>query len=158
MSLTRNTHRRTTDTDNPERAMSFSEEELAYIRSQRLARVATVAADGQPDLVPVGFEFDGTHFYIGGFDPGRTRRSRNVRAGNEKVALVIDDLASIEPFAPRFLRIYGTAELVERDTQFGKQPILKITPTISWSENLDGRPITEMSGNGPRRTVHGQSR
>ena len=90
--------------------MSFTAEEVAYIRSQRLARVATVAADGQPDVVPVGFEFDGTHFYIGGFDPANTRRTRNIQSGNEKVALVIDDLASADPWSPRFLRVYGTAE------------------------------------------------
>lgn len=134
--------------------MSFTPEEVAYIRSQRLARVATVAADGQPDVVPVGFEFDGAHFYIGGFDPARTRRTRNIRAGNEKVALVIDDLASVDPWSPRFLRVYGTAELVERDTMFGRQQVLKVTPAVSWSGNLDGRPITEARGGGPHRTVH----
>jgi len=134
--------------------MSFTAEEVAYIRSQRLARVATVAADGQPDVVPVGFEFDGAHFYIGGFDPARTRRTRNIQAGNEKVALVIDDLASADPWSPRFLRVYGTAELVERDTPFGRQPILKITPAVSWSANLQGRPIAEARGSGPQRTVH----
>lgn len=134
--------------------MSFTAEEVAYIRSQRLARVATVAADGQPDVVPVGFEFDGVHFYIGGFDPASTRRTRNVQTGNEKVALVIDDLASADPWSPRFLRVYGTAEIVERDTQFGKQPILKIIPVVSWSANLGGRPITEVRGGGPHRTVH----
>jgi pyridoxamine 5'-phosphate oxidase family protein len=143
-----------TDIDKLERAMSFTEEEAAYIRSQRLARVATVSADGQPDVVPVGFEWDGTHFYIGGFDPGRTRRTHNVQAGNEKVALVIDDLASVDPWSPRFLRVYGTAEIVERDTPSGSQPVLKITPAISWSGNLDGRPITELRGRGPHRTVH----
>jgi pyridoxamine 5'-phosphate oxidase family protein len=143
-----------TDTDKPERAMSFTAEEIAYIRSQRLARVATVAANGQPDVVPVGFEFDGAHFYIGGFDPANTRRTRNIQAGNEKVAIVIDDLASADPWSPRFLRVYGTAELVERDTPSGRQPILKITPAVSWSANLDGHPIAEVRGSGPRRTVH----
>ena len=130
--------------------MSFTAEEVAFIQSQRLVRVATVAADGQPDVVPVGFEFDGTHFYIGGFDPANTRRTRNIRAGNDKVAFVIDDLVSVDPWTPRFLRVYGTAELVERDSQ----PILKITPVISWSANLDGRPLAEVRGTGPRRTVH----
>jgi pyridoxamine 5'-phosphate oxidase family protein len=130
--------------------MSFTAEEVAFIQSQRLARVATVAADGQPDVVPVGFEFDGTHFYIGGFDPANTRRTRNIRAGNDKVAFVIDDLVSVDPWVPRFLRVYGTAELVDRDAQ----PILKITPVISWSANLDGRPLAEVRGTGPRRTVH----
>ena len=49
--------------------MSFSDEEVAYLRSQRLARIATVSPDGQPDVVPVGYQFDGTHFYVGGLDP-----------------------------------------------------------------------------------------
>ena len=135
--------------------MSFTEEEAAYIRSQPLARVATVSADGQPDVVPVGFEFDGTHFWIGGFDPGKTRRTRNIRAGNEKVALIIDDLASVSPWSPRFVRVYGTVELVDRETQFGVEPVMKITPTISWSANLDGRPLGERrdDGSGFRRTA-----
>lgn len=136
--------------------MSFTAEEIAYIRSQRLARVATVAADGQPDVVPVGFEFDGTHFYIGGFDPANTRRTRNIQAGNDKVALVIDDLASVSPWSPRYLRVYGTAELVERETHFGRQPVMKITPTVSWSLNLSGRPLTDRRAGdrAPHRTVH----
>jgi pyridoxamine 5'-phosphate oxidase family protein len=130
--------------------MSFSEEEVAYIRSQRLARVATVAADGQPDVVPVGFDFDGAHFYIGGFDPANTRRTHNIQAGNDKVALVIDDVASVDPWSPRFLRVYGTAELVERDSQL----VIKVTPTFSWSANLSGRPLAEHGRRPPRRTVH----
>jgi len=136
--------------------MSFTEEEVAYIRSQPLARVATVSADGQPDVVPVGFEFDGTRFWIGGFDPGKTRRTANIRAGNEKVALIIDDLASTSPWSPRFVRVYGTVELVDRETNFGAQPVMKITPTISWSANLDGWPLGERrdDGSGFRRTVH----
>lgn len=136
--------------------MAFSDEEIGYIRSQRLARVATVSADGQPDVVPVGFEFDGTHFVIGGYDPGRTRRTRNVAAGNHKVALVIDDLAPTGPWSPRYLRVYGTAELVDRPTRNGVTRVLRITPTVSWSLNLSG----EWSPGGdtppqPRRTVHG---
>jgi pyridoxamine 5'-phosphate oxidase family protein len=124
--------------------MSFSDEEVAYLRSQQLARLATVAPDGQPDVVPVGFEFDGTHLYVGGLDPGRTRKFRNVRAGNTKVALVIDDLASVRPWSPRYLRIYGTAELVERRGQFRPGPYMRITPTVSWSFNLDGRSFTHV--------------
>jgi len=130
--------------------MSFTPEEVAYIQSQPLVRVATVAADGQPDIVPTGFEFDGTHFYIGGFDTANTRRTRNVRAGNDKIAFVIDDLASMNPWTPRFLRLYGTAELVERDGQ----PILKITPVTSWSFNLEGLSLEEARNNALRRTVH----
>ena len=122
--------------------MSFSEEEIAYLRSQRLARVSTVSPDGQPDVVPVGFEFDGTYVYVGGIDPVKTRKFRNVQAGNAKVALVVDDLVSANPWTPRYLRIYGTAELVERQGQFGAAAYMRITPAISWSFNLAGRSPT----------------
>ena len=64
--------------------MSFTEQEISYLRSQPLARIATVGPDGQPDAAPVGFEFDGTYFYVGDIDPAKTRKFRNVRAGNNK--------------------------------------------------------------------------
>ncbi|MFC5834402.1 PPOX class F420-dependent oxidoreductase [Nonomuraea insulae] len=134
--------------------MSFNEVEIAYLRSQQLARIATVSADGQPDVVPVGFEFDGTFVYVGGLDPARTRKFRNVQAGNTKVALVVDDLASAEPWTPRYLRIYGEAELVERQGQFGPAPYMRITPDVSWSFNLEGLPFSHDQKIDVRRTVH----
>jgi len=134
--------------------VAFSEEEVAYLRSQRLARIATVSAEAQPDVVPVGFEFDGTYVYVGGMDPARTRKFRNVRAGNTKVALVIDDLVSTSPWTPRYLRIYGNAELVERQGQFGQAAYMRITPAISWSFNLEALPFTHDREVSVRRTVH----
>ena len=139
--------------------MAFTEDEAAYLKSQPLARLATVDADGQPDVVPVGFEFDGTYFYVGGRAPERTRKFLNVKAGQAKVALVVDDLVSTDPWTPRFLRVYGTAELTElteRPGRFGAGPYLRITPEISWSWNLDGRPYGggDAFQSGPHRTVH----
>lgn len=131
--------------------MAFTDDEVDYIRSQRLMRIATTSTDGQPDVTPVGFEFDGVAFYVGGYNPSDTRRARNVRSGNHKVALVIDDLASVEPWSPRYLRVYGTAELVDRDGQ----QILKITPVTSWSINLDGAwSAGRTHGLAPRKTHH----
>ena len=46
--------------------MSFTEEEIAYLRAQPIARLATLSAGGQPDAVPLAFEFDGTFFRVGG--------------------------------------------------------------------------------------------
>ena len=134
--------------------MAFTDEETAYLRSQRLARIATVGPGGQPDVVPVGYEYDGTHLYVGGMDPVKTRKFRNVQAGNAKVALVIDDLVSAQPWTPRYLRIYGTADLVDRPGQFGPAPYMRITPTISWSWNLAGSPLTRDREVVVRRTVH----
>jgi pyridoxamine 5'-phosphate oxidase family protein len=138
--------------------MSFSDEELAYLRSQQLARIATVSSDGQPDAVPVGFEYDGTHLFIGGMDPARTRKFRNVRDGNTKVAVILDDLASVTPWVPRYLRIYGNAELVEREGRFGPGAYLRITPTVSWSFNLEGKPFTHDNRVTTTRTVHAPRR
>jgi pyridoxamine 5'-phosphate oxidase family protein len=132
----------------------FTEQEIAYLKSQRLARIATVGADGQPDVAPVGFEFDGTAFYVGGIDPVKTRKFRNVRKGNPKVALVIDDLASVQPWVPRYLRVYGDAELVEREGMFGPNAYLRITPAVSWSFNLDASPMSHEAMPEIRRTVH----
>ncbi|HXG67084.1 MAG TPA: PPOX class F420-dependent oxidoreductase, partial [Blastocatellia bacterium] len=70
----------------------FSEQEIAYLKSQRLARIATVSKAMQPDVAPVGFEFDGEHFYIGGLQQTKTLKYKNVFNGNTKVALVVDDM------------------------------------------------------------------
>lgn len=106
-------------------------------------RVVSVGcSDGLRDRAPRcragGFDFDNTQFYIGGFDPANTRRTRNIQAGNDKVARVIDELASVNPWSPRYLRVYGTAALIERRTQWGERLVMKITPTVSWSVNLSG--------------------
>lgn len=134
--------------------MSFNEEEMAYLRSQRLARVATVSADGQPDVVPVGYEFDGMYLYVGGMDPLKTRKFRNVLAGSTKVAVVVDDLVSTDPWTPRYVRVYCTAELIERPGQFGPATYMRITPTVSWSWNLEGEPFTHDRELLVHRTVH----
>lgn len=124
--------------------MPFTDEEVAYLRSQPLARMATLAADGQPDVVPVAFEFDGTFFWVGGSGPSvaATRKVRNVRAGYRRVALVVDDLVSLVPFIARGIRIYGdAASPVERVGLVGPGLYLRITPTRSWSWNLAGEPV-----------------
>ena len=58
----------------------FSEKELAYLKSQRLARIATVSADGEPDVAPVGYTFDGHRFLVGGLDLKRTLKYKNAGA------------------------------------------------------------------------------
>ena len=135
--------------------MSFIEEEIAYLRTQRLARVATVSPGGQPDVMPVGYQFDGNYVYVGGMNPAKTRKFRNVGAGNTKVALVIDDLVSVNPWTVRGMRIYGNAELLFRkEGQFGPGHYMRITPIVSWSWNLDGRPTTHDHKVVYRRAVH----
>jgi pyridoxamine 5'-phosphate oxidase family protein len=126
--------------------VSFTDEEIAYMRSQPLARLATVSADGQPDVVPVSFEFDGSFFWVGGPGPSvlQTRKFRNLGGGNHEVALVVDDMVSFDPFIARGIRIYGHAEPpVERVGMVGPGPYMRITPSVSWSWNMAGEPVGE---------------
>jgi len=132
----------------------FSEPEIQYLKSQRLARIATVSEKGQPDVVPVGFEFDGQNFYVGSHGQDilpRTWKYKNVKNGNRLVALSIDDLESVDPWRPRAIKVYGTAEIVDHKGMFGPGKYIRISPTISWSFGLKG-----LKQDGPRRvrTVH----
>jgi pyridoxamine 5'-phosphate oxidase family protein len=137
--------------------MTFTDEEITYLRSQPLCRFASVGPAGQPDVVPLAFEFDGHGFWVGGVGDAvvNTRKFRNVAAGNDRVALVFDDLISIDPFAARCLRVYGRAgPPVERVSELvGPGLFMRITPTISWSWNLEGQPAAA-TWYEPRRTVH----
>jgi pyridoxamine 5'-phosphate oxidase family protein len=134
----------------------FTDEEIAYLRSQPIARVATVGSAEQPDVVPVSFEFDGTYFWVGG--SGRTvlgtRKFRNVGDGHERVALVVDDMVSFDPFIARAIRVYGHAEgPFDRTGIIGPGIFLRITPEISWSWNMAGEPVGS-EWYEPRRSIH----
>lgn len=120
----------------------FSKPELAYLKSQPLARIATVSDQSQPDVAPVIYEFDGEHFYIGGKEQTKTNKYKNVLAGNVKVALVIDDLESVQPWKPRGIKLYGTAEIVQREGRLGKGEYLKLKPVRYWSWGIE-RPVFE---------------
>lgn len=115
----------------------FSKAETDYLRSQRLARIASVSARGTPEVSPVGFEFDGNYFWIGSHSQEiffRTRRYKNITGGNGRVSIVIDDLASVTPWRPRGIRVSGTAEVMEHDGIFGHGKYFRIKPqaTVSW--------------------------
>ena len=133
----------------------FSKTEVQYLKTQHLARIGTVSGKGQPDVVPVGFEFDGTYFWIGSHSQEifhRTRKYLNVRNGNKLVALAIDDMESITPWKPRGVKVYGTAEAMEHDGQFGPGKYLRITPGISWAWGIEGLDVKE--GDFRLKTVH----
>lgn len=122
----------------------FTDQQLTYLRSQGLARIATVDVDGQPDVVPVAFEYDGTHFWVGGsgYSVTRTRKFRNVAGGNHRVSLVVDDVVAFDPFIARGIRTYGHAEgPVERNGMVGPGYFLRIAPVESWAWNMEGEPV-----------------
>jgi pyridoxamine 5'-phosphate oxidase family protein len=122
----------------------FTDDDLSYLRSQGLARLATIAPDGQPDVVPVAYEYEEGQFWVGGSGASvtTTRKFRNVAAGADRVALVIDDVVSFDPFIARGIRVYGIARgPVERVGMIGPGLFLGIAPTESWSWNMEGEPV-----------------
>src|SRR5450432_645190 len=56
---------------------AFTPAELEYLRSQRLGRIATAVASGQPHVVPVSFRYNAEQdaIEIGGHGGSRSARS-----------------------------------------------------------------------------------
>ncbi|MFI0899580.1 PPOX class F420-dependent oxidoreductase [Streptomyces sp. NPDC020983] len=121
----------------PSTRTELDDSELAYLRSQRLGRLATVDAKGRPQANPVGYFLrpDGT-IDIGGYSMGATKKWRNV-AANAYVSLVVDDIASVQPWRVRGVEVRGTAEQVVGPHDLGAHmspELIRITPyaVISW--------------------------
>ena len=120
----------------------FTEAELAYLRTQRLGRLATVNARGEPQVAAVGFrynpEFDTID--IGGYDMAKTQKFRNV-ARNGLASFLVDDV--LPPWKTRSLEIRGHAQALAE----GGQPVrpnmssavIRITPRriIFWDATTD---------------------
>ena len=121
----------------------FSEKEIAYLRTQRLTRIATVSKELQPDVAPVGFDFDGVYFYVGGLDLSRTLKYQNVQV-NPKVSLVIDDLETVDPWKPRGIKVHGTADLTTREGYTGSGTYIRIKPEVKWSWGIEGPTMTRV--------------
>jgi len=114
----------------------FSEKEVQYLKSQRLARIGTATKDGVPDVAAVGFDFDGKYFYVGGIHLTQTHKYKNVTK-NPQVSLVIDDLKSVEPWAPRMIKVFGTADIVTRKGYLGEASYIRINPQRKTTWGLD---------------------
>ena len=87
----------------------FTSNEIEYMQSQRLGRLATVSPDGKPQVAPVGFRYNPELdvIEIGGHNVSKTRKFHNIQK-NPHVAFVIDDV--LPPWRPRGVEIRGTAE------------------------------------------------
>lgn len=116
--------------------MTFTESELAYLASQRLGRLATAKPDGTLQASPVGFRYnaDTGTIDIPGFNMSESRKFRNV-ADNGRVAFVVDDLASVEPWRVRCLEIRGRGEAIDAETS--SDAIIRIHPTRVISFGID---------------------
>ncbi|RDI53012.1 PPOX class F420-dependent oxidoreductase [Nocardia mexicana] len=111
---------------------TLSPAQIEYLRSQRLGRLATIRPDGSPQNNPVGFRYNealGT-IDIAGYNMGASQKFRNLDK-EERVAFVVDDIKSVDPWEVRCLEIRGTAQaLRDIDTyiQSASRELIRITP------------------------------
>ncbi|HEX2285919.1 MAG TPA: PPOX class F420-dependent oxidoreductase [Mycobacterium sp.] len=124
--------------------MTFKPHEIEFMRQADLGRLATIQRNGTPQNSPVGFTYNeqlGT-IDIAGFNMSKSQKYRNI-AHNNKVALVIDDIASRDPWRVRCLEIRGTAEQAQVEPSTGAAgdqldtAIIRITPRRIISFGID---------------------
>ncbi len=120
----------------------FSDRELSYLAGQRLGRLATVAPDNSPQNSPVGFQIrpDGI-VEIYGYNLGASRKFRNV-AATGVVSLVVDDIASVDPWKVRGVEIRGTADAltdIDPPQTWLSREVIQIHPrrVLSWGLDPD---------------------
>lgn len=89
----------------------FTAAEVRYLTGQPLGRLATVGPDSRPHVMPVGVFYDPETkaVVIGGHNLAASKKFRDARRRPE-VALVVDDLAAVDPWTPRGIEIRGDAE------------------------------------------------
>jgi pyridoxamine 5'-phosphate oxidase family protein len=109
----------------------FRETELRYLAGGRqLGRIATVGADGTPHVVPVAWIYNAARdaIDVGGYELERSKKFRDV-ARTGRAAIVIDDLASTDPWRPRGIEVRGRGEAIALPT-----PLIRIHAEriVSW--------------------------
>ena len=115
----------------------FTKNELNYMSEQRLGRLATVDADGNPHVVPIGFRYNSETdtIDIGGHNIVQTKKWRDA-GRHPRVAFVIDDV--LPPWRPRSIEVLADAELLESGgEEFGRgfdPQIIRLHPVriIAW--------------------------
>ena len=123
--------------------MSFTKAEIEYLSSQMLGRIATVSPDGTPEVRPTSFSYNaelGT-IDVGGLHMGDTKKFRNVVAGS-RASLVVDDVASVDPWKVRGIEIRGEAEALTGQPPYMSGfsgEIVRIHPSriLSWGLDSD---------------------
>jgi pyridoxamine 5'-phosphate oxidase family protein len=120
---------------------AFTPAEIEYLSGQQLARLASASSDGQPDVAVVGFGLDGDDIVSGGLDLTKTIRYRNLTT-NPRATIVIDDLASTDPWAPRGIKVRGRAQLEDHDGSLR----IRIRPATIWSWGINQGAVTHFAG------------
>ncbi len=125
---------------------AFTSEEVAYLQSQRLGRMATIGPNGQPHVVPVSFRYnpDTDTIDVGGHGGFAQRKKWRDVQHHPKVAIVVDDIASYKPWKVRGVEVRGEAQELlsggEKIRPGFDAEMFRIKPThvASWGLNGNG--------------------
>lgn len=129
--------------------MIFKQHEIDFLRAADLGRLATVQQDGTVQNNPVAFVYNEElqTIDIAGYRMSKSRKYRNIVHHN-KVAIVIDDIISHDPWRIRCLEIRGTAEQAQTTPARGRSvgeldtAIIRLRPLRVISFGIDA-PDTE---------------
>lgn len=121
----------------------LSKEQVKFLKSQDVGRLATASKDAMPHVVPIIYALDGDAFVIA--IDYKTKKLANLRA-NPKAALVVDQFGK----GNKGIMIQGECAILERGREYarllhilfdrfeyyrknpwgeGESPILRIVPT-----------------------------
>lgn len=134
--------------------LDIDQDTLAFIRSHRVARLATTSVDRHPAVVPICYAFDGERIYTPidekpkSVDADSLKRVRNIRA-SPNVAIVVDEYSE-DWNKLIYVLISGPAEIISaaddaseharavellrekypqyRSMKLEERPIIRITP------------------------------
>jgi pyridoxamine 5'-phosphate oxidase family protein len=125
----------------------FTSVEIEYLKSQRLCRIATVGPDGQPHVVPVSYRYnpDTDTIDVSGHNGFAKRKKWRDVQNDPRVAVVIDDIVSVNPWKVRGIEVRGTVEILHTGGEtvipsFDPE-MFRITPkrVISWGLETEFR-------------------
>jgi len=122
-------------------AFELTDDELAFIKEQRIGRLATASPTGAPDVAPALAIYRRSlgAFLLGGQGLERTRRYQNARR-NPQASLVFDAL-SWEPYELRGVKVAGSisVHVADEEINLGTMgaPLLVMRPERKWSWGLE---------------------
>jgi pyridoxamine 5'-phosphate oxidase family protein len=117
-----------------EHEMALTSAEIDYLQAQRLGRLATLQPDGSPQIKPVGFRYN--------LRMSASQKFRNV-SRDGRAALVVDDIASTQPWRVRFLEIRANAQAVDTagsPAGLDDASLIRIRPTRILSFGIEEPP------------------
>ncbi len=123
----------------------FTDKELEYLADQRLGRIATVGAQGQPHVVPTSFRYNAEHdaIDVGGLRMSQTKKLRDVQRTG-RASIVIDDV--LPPWQPRMIEIRGAAAVVAEGgkalNERFEETIVRIQPARIISFGIESGDVT----------------